>query len=349
MKIAIHNRKGSYSERWVEYCKENNIDYKLVNAYCTDIIEQVKDCDIFMWHHHQGLYEDLNFAKQLLFSLEQAGKTVFPNFKSGWHFDDKLGQKYLFEALGVPYAKSYAFYSKEKALEWAKNTTYPKIFKLRGGAGSSNVRMVKSFSDCKKYINKAFSSGFKTTDRWSGFKDRIKSYKNGKGTFIDVVKGFIRLFIKTHNEKMQPIHKGYIYFQEFIENDGFDYRMTVCRDKCVPWVRYCRKNDFRASGGHDNHCDPNLIPKDVLDLSFYISDKLDSQSCAFDFVREKDTGELHLIENSYCYGPDDDEFDYGYFDRQGNWHSEKFNGIDWMIEEIIKEFEQRKRREDSEK
>ncbi len=335
MKIAIHDRKGSYSERWIAYCEKKRIDYKLVDAYSSDIIKEVEDCDIFMWHHHHGIAADVNFAKQLLFSLEQAGKVVFPNFKTGWHFDDKLGQKYLFEALGIPVAPSYAFYSEKNALKWAKNTTYPKIFKLRGGAGSSNVHMVKTFDEAKKYINKSFSGGFHSVDRVGILKDRISKFLKGKGSIIGVLKGFALLFIKRNNQHLLPIQKGYVYFQEFIENDGFDYRMTVCRDKCIPWVRYCRKNDFRASGGHDNHCDPNLISKELLDLAFVISDKLDSLSCAFDFVKEKDTGKLFLIENSYCYGVDDDEFEHGYFDRDGNWHSEAFNGIDWMIEEAI--------------
>ena len=33
MKIAIHHRKGSFSDRWIVYCKKEGIEYKLVNAY----------------------------------------------------------------------------------------------------------------------------------------------------------------------------------------------------------------------------------------------------------------------------------------------------------------------------
>ena len=32
MKIAIHHRQGSFSDRWIEYCKENGINFKIVNA-----------------------------------------------------------------------------------------------------------------------------------------------------------------------------------------------------------------------------------------------------------------------------------------------------------------------------
>ena len=92
MRIAIHHRQGSFSERWINYCNSNNISYKLVNAYDSDIIQQVEDCDAFMWHFHHADYRDNLFAKQLLFSLQQAGKKIFPDINTAWHFDDKIGK-----------------------------------------------------------------------------------------------------------------------------------------------------------------------------------------------------------------------------------------------------------------
>lgn len=59
MKIAIADRKGSYSDYWIKYCEEHDIPYKAVNPYDTDIVAQVSDCDAFMWHHQEpfnGVY-----------------------------------------------------------------------------------------------------------------------------------------------------------------------------------------------------------------------------------------------------------------------------------------------------
>lgn len=77
MKIAIHHTPHSFSERWIEYCKEKGIPYKIVNAYDSDIVKQVEDCDSFMWHHHHANYKDVLFAKQLLYSLETGGEESF--------------------------------------------------------------------------------------------------------------------------------------------------------------------------------------------------------------------------------------------------------------------------------
>lgn len=342
MKIAIHNSLGSYSERWIEYCREHQIEYKIVNAYDTDIIDQLRDCNAFMWHHHQADYRDALFAKQLLFSLEQAGKVVFPDFHTGWHFDDKLGQKYLFEANGIQAAPAFAFYTRKDAFKWIESATFPKIFKLRGGAGSANVLLAKSKRDAYRFVKKSFGNGWSFFSGWRYFKDQWKFFTNRKISSLQLVKSFGRIFIPTEAGRMLPVHKGYVYFQEFIRNEGFDYRIEICGDRCIAMVRYVRKGDFRASGGHNDHFDKDLIPQDVILFAFEVAEKLKLQACALDIVREKDSGKLYVIENSYCYGVDADEFDHGYWDRQGLFHNEKFNGLDWMIELVIDKVKQKK-------
>lgn len=344
MKIAIHKNNTIYTQYWTEYCKQNNIEYKLVNAYDTNIIDILADCDIFMWYFSHLDYRDMSFAKQLIFSLEESGKIVFPNTKTCWHFDDKLGQKYLFESLDIQSAKAYAFYDKASALQWAKQQEYPKVFKLRGGAGSSNVMLARCYREAKKYINRAFGRGYMPFRGVENLKNTIKLYKGNKATIYHLLVSLYRCFVYPTKVFSKFLSKqvGYAYFQEFIPNDGFDYRIETCGNKAIALVRYCRQGDFRASGGHNNDFGKELIPKDVLKLAFEITDKLGMQAASLDFVREKNTGELYLVEVSYCYGPDVDQFDHGYWTSDGEWHGESFNGINWMIECVIEEYKQRR-------
>ncbi len=114
IKVAIHNRAGSFSERWIRFCEKNKIQVKLVDAYSSSITEDLKDVDIFFWHHSHSHHKDIIFAKSLLFSLEQTGTKVFPNFNTAWHFDDKIGQKYLLEAIDARLVPSYVFYHKSE-------------------------------------------------------------------------------------------------------------------------------------------------------------------------------------------------------------------------------------------
>ncbi len=158
--IAIHSLKGddSYSDKWIEYCNKNNISYKLVNCYDSNIIEQLKECDGLMWHWQHTDYKAKLFARELIHSLDSIGFKVYPDSNTSWHFDDKLGQKYLLEAIDAPIVKSYAFYDRKEAIKWIENTELPKVFKLRNGAGSQNVLLIKSKKEAKRYII-IFSSG----------------------------------------------------------------------------------------------------------------------------------------------------------------------------------------------
>jgi len=165
MKLAIHHRPGSFSDRWIAYCEKKGIDYKIENAFDSDIIQQVSDCDAFMWHHHHEQFKDVITAKRILFALEHAGVKVFPNFKTGWHFDDKVAQKYLLDAIGAPLVPSYVFYDKQEALDWVSKTTFLKVFKLKGGAGSSNVKLIKTQQEANKLIKQAFGRGFPQFDK----------------------------------------------------------------------------------------------------------------------------------------------------------------------------------------
>src|SRR5690554_2293936 len=257
MKLAIHHRPGSFSDRWIEYCKNKNIEYITVNAFDNDIIKQVKECDVLMWHHHHGDFKDVLTAKRILFSLEHAGIKVFPDFNTGWHFDDKVAQKYLLEAIDAPLVPSYVFYDKKEALDWAKSTTYPKVWKLKGGAGAANVKLVQNKKEATKLINTAFSKGFSQFNRLGNLKERYRKYKSGKDSLLGVAKGFGRLVIPTEFAKLQSRERGYVYFQEFVPNNSFDIRIIVIGDKAFAIKRMTRENDFRASGSGDIIFDKN--------------------------------------------------------------------------------------------
>lgn len=335
MKIAIHNRQGSFSDRWIVYCETNKIDYKVVNAFDSNIIEQLKGYDIFMWHHHHSEFKDVLLAKKILFALEHAGIKVFPDFKTGWHFDDKVAQKYLLEAINAPLVPSYVFYNKQQALNWANETSYPKVFKLKGGAGASNVKLVRSSSQAINLIDQAFGCGFAQFDRLGHFKERFNKFKNGKDTFIGVLKGFARIFIVPEFAKQQPAEKGYIYFQEFIPNNDSDIRVIVVRDKAFAIKRMVRDNDFRASGSGNIVYDKNKIDEVFLRTAFDVNAKLQSKCTAFDFILHD--GKPLIVEISYGFSVEAYDNCPGYWDENLNWNNTIFNPQEWMIENLIKE------------
>lgn len=335
MKIAIHHRDGSFSVRWIEYCKKNKIEFKIVDAFNSDLIEQIKDCDVFLWHYHHYHFKDALTAKRILFSLEHSGIKVFPNFETNWHFDDKVAQKYLLEAIDAPIVPSYAFYDKKIALDWVERTDFPKVWKLKGGAGSQNVQLVNTRRQARNLIRKAFKRGFSQFNRLGYFKERLRRVKKGEENFIGIIKGLIRLVVPTEFAEKQHREKGYIYFQDFIPNNSFDIRIIIIGNRAFGLKRLVRKNDFRASGSGDILYDPKELDLKCVRLAFEINRKLNAQSIAFDFVFDKNTDPL-IVEISYGFSMYPYDLCPGFWNENLKWYEEKFNPQEWIIENLIK-------------
>lgn len=341
MKIAIHNSQRGFHPYWVEYCREENIPYKIVNCYSNNIIDQLSECDILMWHYHQADSRDILFAKQLLFSLEQTGKTVFPNFNSAWHFDDKVGQKYLLESISAPLVPSYVFYDKQKALNWIEKAIFPKVFKLRGGAGASNVSLIKTKREAKKQVKKAFGRGFSQYKPWSSLKERIRNFKIGNGSVPDIAKGIARFVYPPKYSKIKGKQRGYIYFQDFIPDNDSDIRIIVIGGKAFAVKRLARKNDFRASGsGLKEELTEETVDERCLRIAFEIMDELSAQCLSFDFVYDENN-EPFIVEVSYGFSVDYYDNCPGFWDSQLNWHSGTIKPYSWMVDNVLSELNNR--------
>jgi len=332
--IGIHHSTSGFSDRWIAYCEANHVEYKIVDCYRSDIIDQLKDCNSLMWHINHQNSKDVLFGRQLLYSIQAAGKTTFPDYNTVWHFDDKVGQKYLLEALGAPFVPTSVFYSKKDAFQWAENTTFPKVFKLRGGAGSANVRLAKTKQEALRLIKKAFGSGFSQYDRVGNLKERIRKYQLGKTDLFDVVKGFIRFVYPTRYSIIAGRERGYVYFQEFIPGNNYDIRVIVIGDKAFAIKRMVRKNDFRASGSGNIKYEKDNFNDDMVKLSFSIAKSMKSQCVAFDYVSSE--GKPLLVEISYGFVKDVYDPCVGYWDKNMNWYEGRFNPYAWMVDGLLK-------------
>jgi len=335
--IAIHHRPGSFSDQWLEYCDLHNVPHKQVNCFASDIIDQMADCDGLLWHWAHHDYRAVLFARQLIHSVERMGKQVFPNSRTCWHYDDKVGQKYLLEAVGAPLIPSYVFYSAGDALKWVETADFPKVFKLRGGAGSVNVSLVESRRQARALIGKAFGRGFSPVNRWSILKDKAALLRRSRtlAALKNCVKAAGCCVVPGRLERHVARQKDYVYFQDFLPGNAYDTRLVVIGNRCFGVRRYCRKGDFRASGSGLLEYDPALFDKTLLDTAFQTAERLGSQSLAFDFLydvhRRPQIGEV-----SYAFpsGPFLEDCP-GYWDRELTWIAGRTKPTHCMIEDFI--------------
>lgn len=328
--IAIHNSNAEFHNRWISYCQEKQIPYTIVNCLDNDIVQGLLRCGALMWHHFHNSPQDIIAAKRLLFALEQAGISVFPDFNTSWHFDDKIGQKYLLESINAPIVPTYVFYNKKEALAWVETTIFPKVWKLSRGAGSQHVKLVQTRKEAVSIVRRAFTKGFSTYNSASNLSERWRKYKIGQTSFKDVVKGVIRIIYKPAFTRNGNREKGYVYFQDFVANNDSDIRIIVIGRRAFGIKRYVRMNDFRASGSGKFSHKREDVDERCIQISFQISKKLQTQCLAFDYIFHN--GIPLIVELSYGFSPHGYEDCPGYWDDKLNFHEEKFNPYGWMID-----------------
>lgn len=299
--IAIHHRANGFSERWISYCDEHLIPYRLVDCYRSDIIRQLDGCQGLMWHWAHHDHKAALIARQLTLALEGAGLKVFPDSASSWHYDDKLGQKYLFEAAGLPLVPTHTFLDLREALAWARSTTYPKVFKLRAGAGSANVRLVPNQSAAEKLIRRSFGRGWKPLPASYFVKERLWQIRRDRNlkSVIDLGRGLLRAIRPSMHQRVGRIERQYAYFQDFIPDNDHDVRVIVIGRHLLALKRMVREGDFRASGSGCFSDNPDEISAECLAIARAAARTLGTQCVALDFVFKN--GRPLIVEASYAF------------------------------------------------
>jgi glutathione synthase/RimK-type ligase-like ATP-grasp enzyme len=298
----------------------NSIPYLELSLDDPDFWEKLRDIDLFIFRwaqpddHHQ-------IAETLLPIIENSyGIKCFPDQNTCWHYDDKIKEYYLLTSKGYPFIKSWIFWEKENALKFAAETKYPIIFKLKNGAGSTNVFLIKDENSAVKAINKMFGKGIPANS--NPLKGKVK-YKDFEKLLRAKIDKYFLNRIRGIESQMWQLSKNYILFQKYLPNNDFDTRITTIGNLAFGFRRFTRENDFRASGSGKIDYDIKKIDLQLVELALKISKELNFQTMAYDFLYNENE-EPEICEISYTYA-DKVIFDCpGYWDENLNWNEGHF-------------------------
>lgn len=337
IKIAIHNRTGSFSDRWILYCKENNIFYVLVDCLDSDIIFKLKTYKIthLLWHVNHSSVNELMIFSSILNAADNMNIRTFPNFNTRWHFDDKIAQKYLLESIDAPLVESYIFYDIQNAKKFIKEANFPIVAKLKRGAGASNVELLKNKKEATKYIHQMFNIGKKSIpDTFENYNQKLRLAKKIKNP-LQLLKKTINFIFKNKREQLiSNPEKGYVYFQKFLPNNLFDIRIIVIGEIAFGLIRHNRKNDFRASGSGQIDFSSSNIDINTIKIAFEINENLKAQTIAFDFIYDNKTPKI--TEISFGFSMHSYDACEGYWKKDLTFIKGFFNPQNIMMEELLK-------------
>lgn len=248
---------------------------------------------------------------------KELGVSCYPSQAAAWHYDDKVKQYYVMRAHGYPMTRSWIFYDQIKALNWSRNVSYPVVFKIRAGAGSTNVVLVRSQVQAKKLINRMFGRGLISQGFFAPGLLRFEHF-NPYRELRHILGNLNRRRRGLDAQPFWARHRNYILFQKYLPGNPFDTRITVIGDRAFGFRRMVRPNDYRASGSGLLDHDKEQIDLRCVEIAHQISREMGFQSMAYDFLFNDD-GEPEFCEISYTYLSSAVHDCPGYWDREMNW------------------------------
>lgn len=335
--IAIHVTENSFSDRWILYCRDKGIDFIEVDIFDNNIVGHLQQAGTKYLLVHLDLLDHRTelISNSILLAIEKAGIHVFPDLNTYWHHDDKVAQKYMFEAQHIPHPNTWVFYNKDEAKRWLTTASFPLVFKLRGGSASANVVLLKDMLHAKRYVHKMFGKGIKPIPSiFNDYRNRVKVHSR-KRDWGNTLRRLPRTIftIMLVNSRMSR-EKGYFLVQEFIPGNPFDTRIVVIGDRAFAIRRIARHNDFRSSGSGDFDLSNENINREALALAFDTAKKLKIQSMACDVVFDRDKRPL-ILEVCYAFVSSIIYETGGYWDSSLKFYNQPTWPEDLIIEHVL--------------
>ncbi len=248
--------------KWTKYrrfLKNNGFDYGIYNIHAHDWMERARDFDCIAGVSSCSAW-DLQELREKFYFLEKfVGKRTFPSTHDVFLYEDKKLEAYIAKRHGIPFAATYISYDREDAFSVIERLKYPVVSKIVPGSSSEGVELVGNKEGAANIVRQAFSPRGR------------KSY---------------------HNSFRQ---KTYVYFQDFVPNDGYDIRVIAVGGYLSGFYRRVLPGDFRASGmGLE---EKRALPEEAMKIALTLKSAVKSPLLVVDMVRAN-TGEYVVIEYS---------------------------------------------------
>jgi glutathione synthase/RimK-type ligase-like ATP-grasp enzyme len=248
--------------RWTKYrrfLEHNGFPYGLYDLHAHDWIERARPFDVVV-----GLVSNepdrLQETRVKYHFLESyLGKACYPSASQAFLYENKCLEAYIATACGLPFAKTYVSHGKEDALAMLETARFPLVSKVNGSSGSIGVELVRTPRKARRIIRQAFS-------------------KAGRSIHVPWFR-----------------QKDYVYFQEYVPNDGYDIRVILTGDRAFGYYRKVLKGDFRASGM--NTVERRELPEEAIRVARTVRQHVRGPLLVVDMVHGLD-GRYVIIEYS---------------------------------------------------
>lgn len=208
-------RDRAATPRWTKYfrfLRANGFEHEFYDVHSSRWMESAKDFQVIINLPTSSVYH-LEELRRKFYVLERVmGIACYPSFEDLLLYEDKFLECYLCSIYGLPFVPTFITNSEQDAYQFVESADLPLVSKIVPGAGSTSVELLRTRRSCERVIRSSFSAAGRAS----------------------------------HSPYFRQ--KNYVYFQKFIENDGYDLRIITIDDMVFGYYRKVPEHDFRASG-----------------------------------------------------------------------------------------------------
>jgi glutathione synthase/RimK-type ligase-like ATP-grasp enzyme len=264
------------------------VQFELVDLEGHRWASNARGYDAIIWNPGYMGPVSASFVKEKIHFLQNIlGIRVMPNFESVWHFESKVAQSYLLEALEVPRPRTVVSFEHRDAREAARELGLPLVAKKAHGAASSNVVLLKTEAEVDRYLEREFAQ-----ELW-----HERKLERGSAVAAALSSPFSPFFREKVRRRMVGAERhGYVYLQEFVPGNDSDLRLNAIGRRVAGCRRLNRAGDFRASGSHLETY-PDDLPRDAVDLCMHVRERMGADCLAMDVLYRD--GQPLIVEMCY--------------------------------------------------
>lgn len=288
--ITIFSEIAQEHANYIKACIEMQQNYEVLNPAEPNWISKVRNSASPAFLIWPTIYKPIlkQFWDERIYTLKfQLKKNIFPSFDVLWLYESKRKTLNWLEVNDLPHPKTMVFFTKNEAIDFINTITFPIVSKTDQGASASGVYILKTMSQAKAKINKAFKKGITLKNK--GLNDR---------------------------------HQGYIIFQEFLP-DCNEWRIIRVGDSYFCRFKI-RVGEFHSGSGDIEWAKP---PQVLLDMTREISEKFEIPNINIDYFETTDgrflINEVHALWGGKVIHDPELEGRYLYDKEKNEWTFEK--------------------------
>ena len=162
VRVGIVRNSAQYHTKFVRACMEMSVPFRVVDLTAADWVDAVRasGCELFFAWPDVTTTPLAKLVKDRCDLIEHdMGLTVSPSRAERWMYEDKVRLYDWLRVHDVVHPRTWIFFDRNEAVEFAGRCELPIVFKTSFGAASSGVRIVRSRQALRAIVAQAFGRG----------------------------------------------------------------------------------------------------------------------------------------------------------------------------------------------